>query len=153
NGLNLLPFTPLDGGRVLETLTRPESVWRLVVQGLSSIGLLTLAAVLHDPVIAVLGCFWVALLPTSLRNYRLRKAIAAALEDRTDFRGVARAALEAMQAQPYAKWRAATRQVTARTIARLFAESLATPADRRWGAVAYAAAWLPVLIALMLWMK
>ena len=37
NGLNLLPFTPLDGGRALEALTRPESVWRLVVHAASAV--------------------------------------------------------------------------------------------------------------------
>jgi len=83
----------------------------------------------------------------------LRRAIAAAVEDRGDFRGVARSALEVMTAPRYAKLRAATRQVIARSIARLFSESLATPADRRWGAVVYAAAWIPVAAAIMLWMK
>src|SRR5581483_10147739 len=38
NGLNLLPFTPLDGGRALELLGRPESVWRLVVHAASAVG-------------------------------------------------------------------------------------------------------------------
>lgn len=151
NGLNLLPFTPLDGGRVLEALTRPESVWRLVVHGLSTVGLLVLAAVLRDPIVAAIGVLWAAMLPKSLASYRLRSAIAAVVRDRADFRGVARTALEVMMTPPYTKWRAMTRQVTARAIARLFAESLATPADRRWGAIVYAAAWLPAVVALMLW--
>ncbi len=151
NGLNLLPFTPLDGGRVLEALTRPESVWRLVVHGLSTAGLLVLAAVLRDPIIAAIGVFWAAMLPKSLASYRLRSAVAAAVKDRADFRGVARTALEVMMTPPYTKYGAVTRQATARAIARLFSESLATPADRRWGAIVYAAAWLPVVVALMLW--
>jgi Zn-dependent protease len=153
NGLNLLPFTPLDGGRVLEALTRPESVWRLIVQGVSAAGLLALAAVLQDPVVAIVGLYWVALLPKSLASYRLRSAVARKVENRSDFRSVARTTLDVMLTPPYAQWRAVTRQATARAIARLFAESLATPADRRWGAVAYAAAWLPVVAALMLWTK
>jgi Zn-dependent protease len=153
NALNLLPFTPLDGGRVLEALTRPESVWRLVVQGLSAAGLLALAALLRDPIVAVIGLFWAAMLPKTLGSYKLLSAIAAAAADRRDFRGVARTALEVMTTPPYTKWRAVTRQATARAIARLFAESLATPADRRWGIVAYAATWLPVAVALMLWKK
>ena len=151
NGLNLLPFTPLDGGRVLEALTRPESVWRPLVHGLSAAGLLVLAAVLEDPIVAAVGVGWVALLPKSVASYRLRRAVAAAVKDRLDFRGVARTALEVMMTPPYTKRRAVTRQATARAIARLFAESLATPADRRWGLVAYAAAWLPAVVALMLW--
>jgi hypothetical protein len=151
NGLNLLPFTPLDGGRVLEALTRPESVWRLIVHGLSVAGLLALAAVLRDPIVAAIGGLWAVMLPKSLASYRLRSTIAAAVRDRSEFRAVARTALEVMMTPPYTKWRAVTRQATARAIARLFAESLATPADRRWGALAYTAAWLPVVVALMLW--
>jgi Zn-dependent protease len=150
NALNLLPFTPLDGGRVLEALTRPESIWRLIVHGLSAAGLLAVAAVLRDPIIAVLGALWVAMLPRSWATYKLRSTIAARVHDREDFRSVARAALEVMTTPPYAKWRAVTRVVTARAIARLFAESVATPADRRWGAVAYASAWIPVIAAILL---
>jgi Zn-dependent protease len=154
NGLNLLPFTPLDGGRVLEALSKPESVWRLVVHGLSAAGLLGLGAYVQDPIIAVLGVFWVAILPQYLASYRLRRAVAVAVTDRTDFRGVARTALEVMMTTPsYANLRAVTRQATVRAIARLFAEAPATAADRRWGVVAYASAWIPVVIALILWMK
>jgi hypothetical protein len=154
NGLNLLPFTPLDGGRVLEALSQPESVWRLVVHGLSATGLLVLAAYARDPVIAILGVFWVAILPQYLASYRLRRAVAATVTNRTDLREVARTVLEVMMATPrYASSRAATRQSTARAIARMFAEPQATPADRRWGIVAYLFAWIPALIALMLWMR
>jgi Zn-dependent protease len=154
NGLNLLPFTPLDGGRVLEALSKPESVWRLVVQGVSAAGLLVLAAYVRDPIVAVLGVFWAATVPQYLASYRLRRAVAAAVTDRTDFRAVARTALEVMMATPrYAASRAVTRQATARAIARLFAESPATAAERRWGVIAYSSAWIPVVIALILWMK
>ncbi len=153
NGMNLLPFTPLDGGRALETLSRPESLWRVMVHGASAAGLLILAALLRDPVIAVLGFGWTVMLPGQFMAYRLRRAVAARVEDRADFRGVARTALEVMTTPPYARWRAASRQVTARAIGRLFAESPATPGDRRWGALAYASAWIPVIAALLLWTR
>jgi hypothetical protein len=153
NGLNLLPFTPLDGGRALESLTRPESVWRLVVHAVSAAGLLAVAAYLRDPVIATIGLFWAVLFPRQLLGYRLRRSVAAEVHDRADFRGVARLALEAMSAPRYAAWRAGTRQGTARTLARLFSESLATLADRRWGAIAYASAWLPAGVAILLWTR
>ena len=153
NALNLLPFTPLDGGRVLEALTRPESIWRLIVHGVSAAGLLAVAAALRDPIVAVLGALWVAVLPRSWATYKLRSKIAARVHDRGDFRSVARTALEVMTGPAYSKWRAVTRQVTARAIGRLFAESVATPADRRWGAVVYAAAWLLVVAAVMLWKR
>jgi Zn-dependent protease len=153
NGLNLLPFTPLDGGRALESLTRPESVWRLVVHAASAAGLLAVAAYLRDPLIATIGLFWAVLFPRQLQGYRLRRSVAAAVHDRADFRSVARIALETMSTPRYVAWRAGTRQVNARTLARLFAESLATPADRRWGAIAYAAAWIPVAVAMILWTR
>jgi len=40
--------------------------------------------------------------------------------------------------------------MTARTLARAFSESAATPADRLWGAIAYASAWIPLVAWLML---
>ena len=153
NGLNLLPFTPLDGGRALEALTRPESVWRLVVHAASAAGLLAVATYLSDPVIATIGLFWAVLFPRQLLGQRLRRSVAAAVQDRADFRGVVRVALETMSTPRYVAWPAGTRQVTARSLARLFSESLATPADRRWGAIAYAAAWIPAAVALLLWTR
>jgi Zn-dependent protease len=153
NGLNLLPFTPLDGGRALELLTRPESVWRLVVHGVSAAGLLAVALFLRDPVIATIGLFWAVLFPRQLLSYKLRRSVAAGVHERADFRGVVRAALETMSTTRYAAWRAGTRQVTARTLARLFSESLATAADRRWGVIAYASAWIPAAAAILIWTR
>jgi Zn-dependent protease len=153
NGLNLLPFTPLDGGRALEALSRPESAWRWGVHAASAAGLLGLAAYTRDPLLTVLGVVWIALLPQQLLSHRLRRAVAAEVSDRTDFRSVVRATLEIMTMPRYARIRAPTRQITARTIARLFAESTATSGDRIWGAIAYAAAWIPVIAAAMLWSR
>jgi hypothetical protein len=104
-------------------------------------------------VIAALGLVWTLMLPRQLLGYRLRRSVAAAVKDRGDLRGVVRTALEIMTTPRYATWRAVARQATARAIARLFAESLATPADRRWGAVAYASAWIPVAVAILLWIR
>ena len=150
NGLNLLPFTPIDGGRALEALSGPESVWRLAVHGASAAGLIAVAVSLRDPVFAALSVFWALILPRQFLLHRLRRSVAATVQDRGDFRAVVRAALEVMSAPRYAAWRAATRQLMARTIARLFAESVATPADRRWGALAYVSAWIPAVVALLL---
>jgi Zn-dependent protease len=150
NGLNLLPFTPLDGGRALESLTRPESVWRLVVHCASVVGLLAVAAFFRDPVIAAIGLFWAVLFPRQLLGHRLRRAVAAGIQDRTDFQGVARVVLETMSTPHFDKWRSVIRQNSARALGRLFSESLATPADRRWGAIAYASAWIPVAAAVLL---
>ena len=153
NGLNLLPFTPLDGGRALEALTRPESVWRLVVHAASAVGLLAVAAFSRDPVIAAIGLFWAVLFPRQLLGYRLRRVVAAGIRDRADSRDVMRVTLETLSVAPFAKYRAAVRQATARAFVRLFSESLATPADRRWGAIAYVSAWIPVAAAVLLWIR
>jgi Zn-dependent protease len=153
NGLNLLPFTPLDGGRALEALTRPESVWRLVVHGASAVGLLALAVFSRDPVIAAIGLFWAVLFPRQLLGYRLRRAVAAGIRDRADARNVMRVTLETLSVAPFAKYRAAVRQATARAFVRLFSESLITPADRRWGAIAYFSAWIPLAAAALLWIR
>ena len=153
NGLNLLPFTPLDGGRALEVLTRPESVWRLVVHAASAVGLLAVAAFSRDPVIAAIGLLWAVLFPRQLLGYRLRRAVAAGIRDRADSRDVIRVTLETLSVAPFAKYRAAVRQATARAFVRHFSESLATPADRRWGAIAYVSAWIPVAAAVLLWIR
>jgi Zn-dependent protease len=153
NALNLLPFTPLDGGRALETLSRPESAWRLAVHVASAIGLFVVADVLNDAVFVALGLLWAAMLPRQFRGYRLHRSVAAAVRDRGDFRGVVRVALDVMTTRPYAGWHAVTRQITARAIARSCADSIATPGDRRWGALAYASAWIPVIAALLLWVR
>lgn len=151
NGLNLLPVTPFDGGRALELLSRPESVWRLITHVISIAGLIALALVLKDPVVTVLAIAWALLFRRQLLAYRLRRAVAQGLRDRSDFSAVVRSALEAMSAPRYATWRSPTRQLTAHGLAKLFAEPVATSADRAWGVAAYAAAWVPVLIGLLLW--
>ncbi|HVW69895.1 MAG TPA: hypothetical protein VHB68_13030 [Steroidobacteraceae bacterium] len=151
NGMNLLPFTPLDGGRVLEALSRPESLWRLLIHAASVIGLIGLAIATHDPVIWGLAAFWAALLPRHALGHRLRCSVAAAVRDRADSRAVMRAALGAMAAPRYRSWRAPLRQSTARAIARQFAESWVTSADRRWGVIAYVWGWIPVAAAVLLW--
>lgn len=151
NGLNLLPFTPLDGGRALEQLTRPDSVWRLLVHVASALGLLTLAAVTHDMLFTALGVLWLGLSYPQWHAWRLRRVIAARAQGQTDFRTVARITLEAITTTPYyERVRAVTRHLQARTVARLFSDSVATPADRAWGAIAYLSAWIPVAAWLLL---
>lgn len=145
NGLNLLPFTPLDGGRALELLTRPESVWRFVVHVASALGLLTLAWITHDPLFIMLGVFWLGFSVQQWQAWQLRRVVAARARNQTDFRAIARIALEAITANPrYASLRAGARQLQARTLGRAFSEAAATPADRVWGAIAYASAWIPL---------
>jgi hypothetical protein len=151
NALNLLPVTPFDGGRALELLTRPESVWRLVIHAASVLGLLALAIVLQDSIVTVIAIFWAVLLPQQWLGYRLRRSVARAVTDRTDYGSVARAALEVMAMPRFGKWRSLARQATARLLARQFSRPHATMADRAWGVAGYVAAWVPFLIAAVLW--
>jgi hypothetical protein len=151
NALNLLPVTPFDGGRALELLSRPESIWRLVIHAASVLGLLALAVVLQDSIVTVIAIFWAVLLPQQWLGYRLRRSVAQAITDRSDYRGIVRAALEVMTTPRFAKWRPLTRQATARLLARQFSQPQATTADRAWGVAGYIAAWVPFLIAAVLW--
>lgn len=151
NGLNLLPVTPLDGGRALESLIRPESPGRLIIHAVSALGLLVLAVRLEDPFLAIFGIAWAVLMPRQILAWRLRRSVAAAVSDPTDRRQVLRAALECMTSARYSSWRAPVRQVTARALVRLFSESVATPSDRLWGVLAYACCWVPVALAVMMW--
>jgi hypothetical protein len=151
NALNLLPVTPFDGGRALELLSRPESVWRLVIHAASVLGLLALAIVLQDSIVTVIAIFWAVLLPQQWLGYRLRRSVALAITDRSDYRGIVRAALEVMATPRFAKWRSLSRQATARLLARQFSQPHATTADRTWGIAGYIAAWVPFIIAAVLW--
>jgi len=153
NGLNLLPFTPLDGGRILETLSRPESAWRLVLHVLSAAALIATALMLHDPTFTILGLFWALLIPRQLVALRLRRAVAARGIPRSNFAAITRAALETMAGKSFRSWRAAVRQTTARSLAQQFGEAIATPASRLWGGIAYLVAWVPAVVAAMLWAR
>jgi hypothetical protein len=125
NGLNLLPFTPLDGGRILETLNRPESVWRLALHVLSAVALIATALMLHDPTFTILGLFWALLIPRQLVALRLRRAVAARGIPGSNFAAIVRAALETMAGKSFLSWRASDRQITARAVAQQFGEAAA----------------------------
>lgn len=145
NGLNLLPFAPLDGGRVIEALTRPESVWRLVILIVGAVAILALGLHFRDPLLSGVGVFLLALVRQQWRAWQLRREVAAVVRNKTDFREVARITLETLTANPrYAAWRPGARQATARAFGRSFAEPAPTAADRVWGAVAYVSAWIPI---------
>jgi hypothetical protein len=151
NALNLLPVTPFDGGRALELLTRPESVWRLVIHATSIVGLLALAVLSKDSIMTVIAIFWAVLLPQQWLGFRLRRAVAQAVTDRSDYRSVVRAALEVMATPRFGKWRSLTRQSMARMLAKQFSQPHATTGDRAVGIAGYVTAWVPLLIAAVLW--
>ncbi|HEY7640711.1 MAG TPA: hypothetical protein VH814_13385 [Steroidobacteraceae bacterium] len=151
NALNLLPVTPFDGGRVFELLSRPESLWRPAIHAASIAGLMLLGVVLSDSVIIGLAIIWAIVLPRQWLAYRLRYAVARALTDRDDYPGVVRTALEVLASPPFGKWRSLVRQSTARQLAKQFSQPQPTSADRAWGVAGYVIAWVPFVIAAVLW--
>jgi hypothetical protein len=151
NGLNLLPITPLDGGRVMELLSRHESPWRLFGHVVSVAGLVGLAIYLRDPALTVMAVVWALMFRRQLRTYRLRRAVAQKVLDPADFHGVVRIALEEMATPHYVAWRSPMRQAIAHALGKQFAEPVATSTDRIWSIMAYVSGWVPVLIALALW--
>ena len=153
NGLNLLPFTPLDGGRILEALGPPESAGRLAIHILSAVALIGVALASQDPIMTILGVVWAYLIPRQLAGLRLRRAIAARSVPRSNFAAVARAALETMEGKSFRSWRAVVRQATARAAAQQFGEVVATPAGRAWGGIAYGLSWVPAVVAAVLLAK
>ena len=153
NGFNLLPFTPLDGGRILEALSRPESAWRLALHVLSAAALIAAAFMLRDPTFTVLGLLWALVIPRQVVALRLRRAVAARRIARSDFAAITRAALETMAEKGFPSWRALDRQTTARAVAQQFGEAVATPANRAWGGLAYLLAWVPAVVAAVLWAR
>jgi hypothetical protein len=51
----------------------------------------------------------------------------------------------------FGKWRSLTRQATAKMLGRQFSQPQATTGDRAWGIAGYITAWVPLLIAAVLW--
>jgi Zn-dependent protease len=77
NGFNLLPFEPLDGGRVMSTLVFSRGRWSESLFGaMGGLGLIGIAWLADSIVLGLFGVFLVALAPS---RHRLRKdAIAVA---------------------------------------------------------------------------
>jgi len=56
--------------------------------------------VFKDSIMTVIAIFWAVLLPQQWLGYRLRRAVAQAVTDRSDYRSVVRAALDRLFALP-----------------------------------------------------
>ena len=153
NALNLLPIVPLDGGRLFETLTRPESKLRLILLCVSGVGLIALATYLRDPVVGALAVLSILFLPQQSLIYRFRLALSRQNLDRQDWLGVARSALVVMTQPQFRQWRSASRQMMARAAAEQFGAPVATVADWVVGIVGYVVSIGIVLVAAMLWAR
>jgi Zn-dependent protease len=161
NTLNLLPLTPLDGGRALELLTPPESVLRIGIQAVSGAGLLAIGIYSNDSFLIALGALWLFLIRRQMTYLRLRREVAreiAALR-RSDAPRPADPAVvlqlicTALAAPAYASWRGVTRITTARALVQQFTEVRPTGTDRLHAALLYAFAWVPVVLALLMWQR
>ncbi len=153
NALNIIPVVPLDGGRVFETLSRPEGVARFMLQISSVLGLVAVALYLRDPVFGAFALLSVLIMPRQWFAYKFRASVARKINDSTNWLGVVRAALGVMTESPYAKWRSPARQELARAAADQFTAPTATKEDWVFGMVTYLASLAIVGVAALVWMR
>jgi Zn-dependent protease len=185
NTLNLLPLTPLDGGRALELLTPPESVLRIGIQAASGAGLLAIGIYTTDSILIALGALWLFLIRRQMTYLRLRREVARKLDafrqtdaphhvapdvraelqrhpnspglagppDPADPALVLQLICTAMAAPAYASWGGVTRIDAARALVQQFTEVRPTGADRLHATLLYAFAWVPVVLALLMWQR
>ncbi len=151
NGLNLLPFAPLDGGRILQSLTRPEGRPRLVVAIGGVVGVIALAFVFRDPAFTIIAVGVALLAPRQLRLWQVRRRIAARITDRRDRDALIRAATTALLAPPWLRSSSALRQQTARALVEGFAEPVATGRAQLLGVIAYLACIAFTVAVLVVW--
>jgi Zn-dependent protease len=105
NMLNLLPVTPLDGGRVLEVLLFMR--WprlRLAFAALSAAALVAWGALFGEKVMLVIGILMALGLPAQARFSRLARTIGRKPEEKMDERSAAQRVFSALATAPFAKW-------------------------------------------------
>jgi Zn-dependent protease len=151
NALNLLPLTPLDGGRAVELLTSPASAVRLGLQALSGLGLLGLGVYLRSGFLIFLGAWWLFLLRRQVSLWRLRRQVDAILAGRSNTADIVRAVCTAFASPAYSAWGAATRISTARLLVQQFSQVAPTPGDQLLAVALYVFAWVPAVVALLIW--
>jgi Zn-dependent protease len=151
NGLNLLPLTPLDGGRALELVTSPDSVLRIGIQGASGLGLLGLGVFFTDGFLILVGAWWLLLLRRQSALLGLRRQVARQLAGRREPAVIIQTVCGALTSRAYASWRGTTRLNTTRVLVQQFSGAQPTGADRLQAILLYVFAWIPAALALYLW--
>ena len=114
NYLNLLPVTPLDGGRVVETFLfarLPFARFLFAVLGLALFAGFGLAT--GDKVMLVISVFVALSLPHQWRVMRVDRAIARNESETLDERGALERVFSALQHPKFADWPFATRAAAA----------------------------------------
>jgi Zn-dependent protease len=153
NALNLLPLTPLDGGRALELLTPPDSVLRVGIQAVSGAALLSIGLYFNEGFLIVLGVLWLFLLRRQSGLLRLRQRIARQLAGRSDPAVILQVACATLATPAYASWRGAARINTARALLQQFSAGRPTGTDRFQATLMYVFAWIPAALALLMWRR
>jgi len=105
NVINLLPVTPLDGGRVMEVLLFMR--WprmRFAFAAVSAFVLVAVGALTGERVMLVIGILVALALPAQLRFSRLARAIRRKPQERMDEATAARRVFATLVAPAFAKW-------------------------------------------------
>lgn len=114
NLINLLPVTPLDGGRVLEVLLFMR--WprlRVAFTAVSALVLIGAGALLGERAMLIIGVLVAAALPAQWRFSRLARAIGRAPGERMEEQPAARRVFTALASTRFAKWTYQHRAVAA----------------------------------------
>jgi Zn-dependent protease len=114
NLINLLPVTPLDGGRVVEVLLFMR--WprlRVVFTAVSAAALIGVGALLGERGMLIIGVLVALALPAQWRFSRLARAIRRAPGEMMDEQPAARRVFTALAAAPFMKWTYQHRAVAA----------------------------------------
>lgn len=105
NVINLLPVTPLDGGRVMEVLLFARwPLWRMLFAVGSCGALLGAGALTGDFVLVVIGILVALTLPTQWRFYRLARAVRRPSPDAIEELAAARRVFGALNRPEFASW-------------------------------------------------
>ena len=153
NALNLLPFSPLDGGRVLEALSDPESPVRLLWQVVITVGLLLFVVKFNEPALLPLVLLTAIVIPYQYQMWLLRRAVARRCGRLRDRERVLRASLEELAIRRKYGLRSSIRQVRALAIADSFQAPLPSGSDRVFGVLAYLVSVAIGLTGMVLWVR
>ncbi len=142
NYFNLLPMTPLDGGRVVETLVFARWPRLRFMFALAGVGALAaLAWLWRDPIVATITALLLFTLPWQWRHMQLERALRRLWPDPApvDAAAGARRVFTALQQPTFARWGLQKRMAAARSLVPSLQAPLPRWRDTCLGLVLYAA--------------